>query len=64
MNLAGRTDGRLVARLAQAAPQLVPFGHLLRRLPAGNVGRSTASAFRPMAPPPDVAVLVRWARQA
>ncbi|KQT12349.1 DUF3703 domain-containing protein [Ramlibacter sp. Leaf400] len=40
---------------------LVPLGHLLGRLPAGNVGRATVSAFAPMAPPPPVAALVRWA---
>jgi hypothetical protein len=28
---------------------LVPFGHALGRLPAGNIGRATVSAFRPMA---------------
>jgi hypothetical protein len=40
---------------------LVPLGHALRRLPAGNIGRATVSAFRPMVPPPEVAALVRWA---
>ncbi len=29
---------------------LVPAGHVLGRLPAGNVGRATVSAFRPMRP--------------
>ena len=27
---------------------LVPFGHLLGRLPAGNIGRATVNAFAPM----------------
>jgi hypothetical protein len=27
---------------------LVPLGHALGRLPAGNIGRATVSAFRPM----------------
>jgi hypothetical protein len=27
---------------------LVPFGHLLGKLPAGNIGRATVSAFKPM----------------
>lgn len=27
---------------------LVPLGHLLHRLPAGNIGRATVSAFAPM----------------
>ncbi len=43
---------------------LVPLGHALQRLPAGNVGRSTVSAFAPMQPPPDVETLLRWAREA
>lgn len=42
---------------------LVPLGHALGRLPAGNVGRATVSAFRPMQPPRDVAALVSWARK-
>lgn len=29
---------------------LVPLGHALGRLPAGNVGRATVNAFRPMRP--------------
>lgn len=29
---------------------LVPLGHLLDKLPAGNPGRATVSAFLPMAP--------------
>ncbi len=28
---------------------LVPFGHALGKLPAGNIGRATVSAFKPMA---------------
>lgn len=52
---AGEIAGQLM-RLA-----LVPVGHAARRLPAGNVGRATVSAFRPMEPPPAVAELVRWA---
>jgi len=43
---------------------LVPLGHVLQRLPAGNVGRATVSAFAPMQPPPDVESLLRWAREA
>ena len=42
---------------------LVPLGHALQRLPAGNVGRATVSAFAPMQPPADVAALLRWARE-
>jgi hypothetical protein len=37
---------------------LVPLGHLLQRLPRGNVGRATVSAFRPMEPPAEVRMLV------
>lgn len=40
---------------------LVPAGHALSRLPTGNVGRATVSAFRPMVPPPEVQAWVRWA---
>lgn len=43
---------------------LVPLGHALQRLPAGNVGRATVSAFAPMQPPSDVESLLRWAREA
>ncbi|MFM2274384.1 MAG: hypothetical protein RL211_256 [Pseudomonadota bacterium] len=31
---------------------LVPLGHLLGRLPLGNNGRASVSAFQPMAVPP------------
>ena len=41
---------------------LVPLGHALGRLPAGNVGRATVSAFRPMRP--DAAVRRLIARAA
>jgi len=55
-------DGREVAgQLLRLA--LVPFGHAVGRLPTGNVGRATVSAWRPMQPPGDVAALVRWARR-
>lgn len=40
---------------------LVPLGHALGRLPAGNVGRATVHALRPMEPPPRVRALVAWA---
>jgi hypothetical protein len=33
---------------------LVPLGHLFRRLPAGNTGRSNVSAFAPMDVPADL----------
>lgn len=51
--------------LGQAARlALVPPGHLLGRLPAGNIGRATVPAFRPMAPQPELEALVRAARQS
>lgn len=40
--------GQLVRRL------LVPLGHLFKRLPAGNIGRSNVSAFAPMEVPADL----------
>ena len=40
---------------------LVPLGHALGRLPAGNVGRATVNAFRPMQPGPAVRALIAWA---
>jgi hypothetical protein len=33
---------------------LVPLGHLLQRLPLGNIGRSHVSALQPMDPPADI----------
>lgn len=40
---------------------LVPLGHLMQRLPLGNTGRATVSAFAPMQPPPGVQALVNQA---
>ncbi|TWO66681.1 DUF3703 domain-containing protein [Caenimonas sedimenti] len=37
---------------------LVPLGHALGRLPAGNIGRATVPALRPMVPPPAVQALI------
>jgi hypothetical protein len=56
-----RDPGELAGQLMRLA--LVPLGHAMRRLPAGNVGRATVSAFAPMQPPPEVAALLRWARE-
>lgn len=50
--------GGQLARLA-----LVPVGHLLGRLPAGNIGRATVNAFRPMPIPPDIRELIAFARR-
>jgi hypothetical protein len=40
---------------------LVPLGHALGRLPAGNVGRATVPALRPMEPPPEIRALIAQA---
>lgn len=48
-------DGQIV-RLA-----LVPLGHLLGRLPQGNIGRSHAPALQPMVPAPEVTALIEQA---
>ena len=40
---------------------LLPFGHLLRSIPTGNVGRSTVGITRRMEPPEPVQVLIDWA---
>jgi len=41
---------------------LVPLGHLSGRLPLGNTGRATVSAFRRITPDPDTRELIRTAR--
>jgi Protein of unknown function (DUF3703) len=38
---------------------LVPLGHLLGRLPLGNNGRASVSAFEPMEVPPDLMGTIR-----
>ncbi|HEX2543307.1 MAG TPA: DUF3703 domain-containing protein [Ramlibacter sp.] len=48
-----------VARLA-----LLPIGHLLRRIPSGNIGRSTVPITQEMQPPDAVQVLIDWATLA
>lgn len=40
---------------------LLPLGHLLRRIPAGNTGRASVPVTRAMQPPEKVQVLVDWA---
>lgn len=62
LRLAWRTgDVREVAgqwlRLA-----LVPLGHVSGRLPLGNPGRATVSAFEPMPVRPELLVLIEQAR--
>jgi len=41
---------------------LVPLGHLSGRLPLGNPGRSTVSAFEPLPVRPDLADLIAQTR--
>lgn len=48
-----------VVRLA-----LLPLGHLLRRIPTGNIGRATVPITREMQPPDTVQVLIDWATLA
>lgn len=43
---------------------LVPLGHALGRLPAGNIGRATVSAFRPMPVTSPVRELIAQARRS
>ena len=52
---------------AEAAGQLlrlvlVPLGHVSGRLPLGNPGRSTVSAFRPLPVRPELIALIKQAR--
>lgn len=42
---------------------LVPLGHALGRLPVGNSGRSSISAFQPMPVRPDIANAIANARR-
>lgn len=43
---------------------LVPLGHALARLPAGNVGRADVNAFKPMEPDPVLRALIDQAVEA
>jgi hypothetical protein len=54
----GEVGGQLL-RIA-----LLPLGHLLRRIPAGNIGRSTVPVTLEMRPPETVQVLIDWATLA
>lgn len=61
LRLAGETRdwGELAGQLLRIA--LLPLGHLLRRIPRGNVGRATVGVTEEMEPPEPVQVLVDWA---
>lgn len=56
-----RDPSEVLGQLMRLA--LVPVGHALGRLPAGNVGRATVNAFQPMEPPPQVQRVMAWAAQ-
>lgn len=43
---------------------LVPLGHLLQRLPIGNIGRAHVPALRPMVPGADITVRIHEALRA
>ncbi len=55
-----RRDWREAAAQVQRIV-LLPFGHLLRRIPAGNTGRGNVPVTRRMQPPETVQVLIDWA---
>jgi hypothetical protein len=40
---------------------LLPLGHLLGRVPEGNIGRASVGVARRMVPPEPVQVLIDWA---
>ncbi|HZY17163.1 MAG TPA: DUF3703 domain-containing protein [Ramlibacter sp.] len=40
---------------------LLPLGHLLRRIPRGNIGRATVGVTQVMEPPEPVQMLIDWA---
>jgi len=42
---------------------LVPVGHFLGKLPSGNIGRATVSAFKRMEPNPEMRRLIAGARE-
>jgi hypothetical protein len=54
-----RDGGEAAGQLFRLA--LVPLGHLTGRLPIGNIGRATVSAFQPMDVAPATAELVALA---
>lgn len=62
--LARRTHdwGEVLGQVARLA--LLPLGHLLRRIPAGNIGRATVPITQAMQPPDRVQELIDWATLA
>ena len=57
-----RDWGEVAGQLLRMA--LLPLGHLLGRIPLGNIGRSTVPITREMQPPETVQVLIDWATLA
>lgn len=57
-----RDRGEVMGQLLRIA--LLPLGHLLRRIPAGNIGRATVPVTQVMRPPETVQVLIDWATLA
>lgn len=55
----GREARGQLARLA-----LTPLGHLVRRLPQGNIGRANVPALQPMVPSPAVRACITAAMAA
>lgn len=56
-------DGReVLGQLLRLA--LVPLGHLLQRLPIGNIGRAHVPALRPMVPGADISARIHAALRA
>jgi hypothetical protein len=61
LRLAAQTRdwGEMLGQVLRLA--LLPLGHLLGRIPLGNIGRATVPVTRVMEPPEPVQVLVDWA---
>lgn len=57
-----REPGEVAGQLLRMA--LLPVGHLLDRLPRGNIGRATVPAMLPMEMPPAVSALIAEALRA
>lgn len=59
---ATRDWGEVLGQVLRIA--LLPLGHLLKRIPVGNIGRSTVPVTQAMQPPEPVQVLIDWATLA
>lgn len=54
-----RDWGEVLGQLLRIA--LLPFGHLLGKIPMGNIGRATVGVTKVMEPPEPVQRLIDWA---